>query len=404
MIAIKKFNFEKKYLIPAVYALFVICAAIAFEKTIGNIHPLMAAANGFFSTLLTILKPFVYGLFIAYFMNPAMSRIDQDVLGRLAVFRARPQLSRILSAVMTYIILIGGVFWIIAYLLPELVESIRVLIVSTPERAAVLERIWVDYFTDSKAIMSLLDTVNATIHTDYKLSDIIDMVMKPVMTAVGYMPTFINNMVTQTISAAYGILNFIIGMIVAFYMLCDKEKFSHILTKLLFSLFRKPTAEKIIDVAKSSNTMFKSFFMGKALDSTIIGIIFFVVALVMKLHYPVLLSLIIGVTNMIPYFGPFIGAIPVIIIVLLTNYKMAIWTALAILVIQQFDGNVLGPKILGDSTGLSPIGVIFSITIGGALSGPLGMFLGVPVFAVISNITLALLDKKYNQKMNKGEG
>lgn len=395
----KKFKFEPKYLIPALYALFVICAAIAFEKTIGNIPSIGVAMQQWLTTILNILNPFVYGLFIAYFLNPAMSWIESRVFGKAKIFNAHPAFKRIMSVISTYIILIGGIIWIIAYLFPEVADSVRNLIVSTPATMYSMEAMWATYLSNNGALVDFLNVLNSTIYTNYQVKDLIEMAVQPVIRAVSAMPNMINTLILQTLSAAYGILNFVIGMIIASYMLCDKEKFVRILTKLLYILFRKKSADKLMGVAQSSNTMFKKFFMGKAVDSTIIGAMFFVIAIFMRLSYPVLLALIIGVTNMIPYFGPFIGAVPVVLIVLLTNHRMAVWTALAIFILQQFDGNILGPKILGESTGLSPIGVIFSILVGGATFGVLGMFLGVPVFAVISNIMLSLLDKKYDERI-----
>lgn len=395
----KKFKFEPKYLIPALYALFVICAAIAFEKTIGNIPSIGVAMQQWLTTILNILNPFVYGLFIAYFLNPAMSWIESHFFGKAKIFNAHPAFKRIMSVISTYIILIGGIIWIIAYLFPEVADSVRNLIVSTPATMYSMEAMWATYLSNNGALVDFLNALNSTIYTNYQVKDLIEMAVQPVIRAVSAMPNMINTLILQTLSAAYGILNFVIGMIIASYMLCDKEKFVRILTKLLYILFRKKSADKLMGVAQSSNTMFKKFFMGKAVDSTIIGAMFFVIAIFMRLSYPVLLALIIGVTNMIPYFGPFIGAVPVVLIVLLTNHRMAVWTALAIFILQQFDGNILGPKILGESTGLSPIGVIFSILVGGATFGVLGMFLGVPVFAVISNIMLSLLDKKYDERI-----
>ncbi len=151
-------------------------------------------------------------------------------------------------------------------------------------------------------------------------------------------------------------------------------------------------------VAKESNEMFLRFFVGKMIDSLIIGILCFIGLQLMKMPYTLLISFIIGVTNMIPYFGPFIGAIPAVAIVLLRSPIQALGLALFIFVLQQFDGIVLGPKILGDSTGLSPFWVIFSIIVFGALFGVLGMFLGVPIFAVLYTMFKHFVEKKNIEK------
>jgi len=393
---IKKFNLEKKYFIPALYVLAVICIAIAFEKTIGNVGSVWLNIKAFISAIISILQPFVYGLFIAYFTNPALSWLESHPYKGIK----RPKLKRILSVITTYIIVIGGIVWIIAYLLPEVVVSIRNLIISisTPSNIHSLEQFWINNFGDSATFESILNSINHAIGTNYNIRDIVDLIFEPVFKFIGSLPNFVNTVVLQTVNAAQGILTFGIGMIIGFYMLCDKEKMQRAATKFIYVVFPGKRADRILDIGRESNDVFKKFFTGKVIDSTIIGILFFIISYFMGLSYPVLLSLIIGVTNMIPYFGPFIGAVPVVVIVLLTNYKMALWTIIAIFILQQFDGNILGPKILGDSTGLSPLGVVFSIIVGGAVFGVLGMFLGVPVFAVIVNLLSRFMNRKYNEK------
>ena len=166
-------------------------------------------------------------------------------------------------------------------------------------------------------------------------------------------------------------------------------------------MLSKKLANNLIQFCKEANYTFEKFFVGKIIDSTIIGIIFFVGAKLLKAPFAMLLSIIIGVTNMIPFFGPFIGAIPVIFITLMfdiTNPLKAVWMAIFILLLQQFDGNILGPKILGDSIGIKPVGIIFSIIVGGAIFGPAGMFFGVPIFAVIFSVFNRFIDKKYSRK------
>jgi predicted PurR-regulated permease PerM len=160
----------------------------------------------------------------------------------------------------------------------------------------------------------------------------------------------------------------------------------------------KKYAKYIIEISCSSNNIFEKFLIGKLLDSMIVGILFFFVSAIMKLPYPPLLSLLIGITNMIPFYGPFIWAVPVVLIVMLSNMSLALWTVLVIFVLQQFDGIVIGPKILGDSTGLKPMQVILAITLGGFFGGILGMFLGVPVFAVIWNMFMNIIDSRYESK------
>ena len=181
-------------------------------------------------------------------------------------------------------------------------------------------------------------------------------------------------------------------------MLLDKEKLLHFCKKTLFILFSKKQVESIASTIKYTNSVFNSFVVGKTIDSLIIAIIFFIGSIILNLPYPMLLAIIIGITNMIPYVGPFIGAVPVVALTILINPIKGLWVLIFIVVLQQFDGVILGPRILGDSIGLKPIGVIFAIIVGGAIAGPLGMFFGVPIFSVIFTIFSNFVEKLYNSK------
>ena len=167
-------------------------------------------------------------------------------------------------------------------------------------------------------------------------------------------------------------------------MLIDKEKLIRNFKRLIYVIMKKNTAERFISTLKDANEIFSNFVIGKALDSLIIGIICFIFMKMVGLEYAMLISVIVGITNMIPYFGPFIGAIPGSILLLTVNWKMAFVFIIWIVVLQQFDGLYLGPKILGDRLGLRPLWIIFAITVGGYFFGPIGMFLGVPTVAVIA--------------------
>ncbi len=221
------------------------------------------------------------------------------------------------------------------------------------------------------------------------------------MNSISMLPSLLNKVFLSTVSFVNSTVHFIIGLVIAFYGLYEKETFVKVSKKIIYLLFKKSRASRIIDISKSTNQIFESFLIGKIIDSTIIGLMFFIICIVLKFPYPALLSVIIGVTNMIPYFGPFIGAVPAILIVFLNNPTnlQTVWAGLSILALQQFDGLFLGPKILGDCTGLKPIGVIFAIVVGGALFGVLGMFFGVPLFAAIKNIISEIFNRKYDKKM-----
>ncbi len=214
-------------------------------------------------------------------------------------------------------------------------------------------------------------------------------------------PKYVKKILSSTLNIATILLNVVLGIVISIYILFDKEIIGERSRKIVYAILPKKASENLIQFCKESNYTFEKFFVGKIIDSTIIGIIFFVGATLLKAPFAMLLSIIIGVTNMIPFFGPFIGAVPVIFITLMfdiTNPLKSVWIGIFILLLQQFDGNILGPKILGDSIGIKPIGIIFSIIVGGAIFGPPGMFFGVPIFAVIFSAFNNFIDKRYNKK------
>lgn len=181
-------------------------------------------------------------------------------------------------------------------------------------------------------------------------------------------------------------------------MLSDQKSLLKHMKRFTYAVLKKERAARFIQTSRECSSIFSKYILGKTLDSVIIGILCFILMLILRLDYALVLSVIVGVTNMIPYFGPFIGAIPGILIYLFISPIQAIIFAFMILVLQQFDGLYLGPKILGESTGIKPLWVIFGITIGGSYFGPLGMFLGVPVVAVISHLLNSFVKRRLSQK------
>lgn len=401
MIFIKNFQFNKKNLSLSFYFIFILCSAIAFEKLLGNINIVFDTLDKVFNALRSVLSPFLYGFFIAYLLNPSLKFVEINLFDRVRYFNVRPKLRRLLSALTTFLFFIGITVWIIAYLVPTINKSTQTLIFSIPDIISFIENQYDIYFKDTSTFEEFLYNFNSIFSTNYTLNDLVNFVFEPIKNSLSLIPGMFNIIIST-------FLNTLLGLMIAFYSLCDKELFTKSSTKFLYTIFRRHTAEKIIFVAKDANNVFEKFFIGKVIDSFIISLIFFFGGMLLKLPYLQLLSLIVGITNMIPYFGPFIGAIPVVIIVFLNNIILSkdpmqfIWTALFIFALQQFDGIILGPKILGDSTGLKPMGVIFAIIVGGATFGVLGMFLGVPVFAVIVTLFKTILNKKYDEKYDLG--
>jgi len=219
---------------------------------------------------------------------------------------------------------------------------------------------------------------------------------------MNYTSFVLNSAKTIALGVSSGIysvvIHFLVGLIAAVYLLIDKETFCAQAKKLCYALFKSSTCETLIYWTRRAHKIFAGFITGKILDSAIIGVICYVCMLLFRIEYPLLISVIVGVTNIIPFFGPFIGAVPSILVLLLVNPLSALWFAVFILILQQLDGNVIGPFILGDYVGLSPFLIMLSIVVGGALFGFIGMLLGVPVFALAYAIARTIIDIRLRKR------
>ena len=222
-----------------------------------------------------------------------------------------------------------------------------------------------------------------------------DWLRADLVTAMGNVVTAIT---TGVIDAVMFIFNLLVGIVVAIYVLIDKEKFLGESKKLVYTLFKAETGDSIIDTARHGHKIFGGFLYGKILDSAIVGLITFIVLTILKTPYSLLVSVIIGVTNIIPFFGPFIGAIPSAILILLADPLQGLYFIIFVIILQQVDGNIIGPKILGNTTGISEFWVTFALLLFGGIFGFLGMIIGVPAFAVIYYVIVQLMNKKLTLK------
>jgi predicted PurR-regulated permease PerM len=349
----------------------------------------------FLKFVLHTLEPFIFGFFIAYFLNPLVNYLEFNVCNsftRLQKNKKFQQHTRLLSVSLTYFIFVFAIIWFFIYLIPQTTDSVNKLILICKHA--------VNYSYKDQKFDRLLILYNKNFKTNYSTNDVVEFMLKPFLYGIESLPDIAKNIISHTFNFASILLNIILGAVIAFYMLCDKNNILEFAKKIVCIVFNK-RCNDIIRSLGEYNSIFQKFFIGKTIDSIIIGALFFISCKIINAPYALLISMIIGITNMIPYFGPFIGAIPVVLIVFMDNAMLSVWIAIIICVLQQFDGIILGPKILGDSTGLKPMAIIFSITIGGAFFGVSGMFLGVPVFAIITKIINSLVENKYNEVSKK---
>jgi len=388
----KRIEFNKKYIEICLYTLAVILLSLVFGRIIWNISDVSLSIGQFFGSVHAALAPFIYGLFIAYFMNATMRFLEKKVFSRIDWFRTRSKKRRSVAVASTYLIYIGCFALVFSFLIPGLVDNVRSL-------WDMIRTAWEDnqdafnhYFGPESELVNFFSSYHINV-------EIINRIPQWMENAnIDFVFDFAHMVLIGTVSFASTIVNFLIGVVVAFYMLCDKEHYAKLLRKILVIFFRKPSVDRFLKRASSSNRIIEKFIVGKAIESLVIATMFFLVALFIGPDYILLLTVIVGATNMVTYIGPIIGSIICALIVLPTDPAQAMLIVLVIFAIQQFNNFYLGPKILGDSTGLPPLLVIFAIFIGGAIAGVPGMFFGVPVLAIIRNILSEVIDKRYTLK------
>ena len=388
----KNFWKDNPYFKFSLYAIFVSVVTILFYRFSSNTDNIAPSIIAFLGGIIKIILPILYGLLIAYVFNPIMIFFENRFTKWFKPDTIKQKKSiRTLSIIAVYLCILGTLILMIRYLVPQIYENIRELLVVLPDYAQDLSN---RFTTIESSINDNLSTLPYQLDTS-KVFDMID----PEKILNG---PFINNIATSIMDSALSITsslyNWIMGLVIAFYMLTQKEDFSRGTKRLIYSILKREHAEKIISVFGEGHAIFMQFFVGKFIDSTIIGIICFIGLSILRNPYALLLSVIVGVLNMIPYFGPLLGAIPAVIITLFTGFMPAVFVAIFIFLLQQFDGLVLGPKILGNSIGLSPFWIISGILIGGAFWGPLGMFFASPIVAVILNNINRWIDQQLHKK------
>ncbi len=339
--------------------------------------------------ILSVFAPFLIGFSIAYLLNPVMKFFESKVFGKIGAKKktaSSSKIKRICSIVVTYVVVFAVVACLVVLLIPQIVTTVESLVKNIPS--------YYQKFVDGITRFMAEHHMNAT-WLEQMIPD--DSLMVYATSFVEICFGWLMNIPAQLTT---GFTNVLVGVIVSVYFLFDKERFSKGLTKVAYAMCRKQKADKIMEVSRLTNKTFSGFIIGKIIDSAIIGVISFPFMLLIYPPYALLISVIIGVTNIIPFFGPFIGAIPSALLILLVAPDKFLWFIIFVFVLQQFDGNILGPKILGDSTGLSPIWVMFGILAGSKLLGFVGMIVGVPVTAVAYYLFKNYIDRKYQEKQN----
>lgn len=326
-----------------------------------------------FTWITAILSPFVYGAIIAYIVIPLCNRLDSFFQTRIKGHwnRAIPAISISMSLLLVVIIVLA----VLLLLIPQLIRSVTGLAETLPSQ---IENAW-------KRVMEWLETQPVLAEQWEKIAA--DIESRVIGWTQKELPSAATTVLVGAIGSVYDTLsiikNFLLGLIVAIYLLARRKQLAAQARLLLTGLFRPSISGWIESEVRYMDRMFNGFFVGKLLDSAIIGILCFIGCLVMRFKSPALIAVVVGVTNIIPFFGPFIGAIPCALLLLLENPTHCLMFLVFILILQQLDGNVIGPRIIGNTTGLSGLWVMFAIILFGGLWGIRGMIVGVPLMAVI---------------------
>lgn len=339
------------------------------------VHKLIENYDGVFhqaDKLKIIMKPFIWAFIITYFLRSLMRMME-----------ARFKIKRLWAFVATYLIFFGVIALFILMLAPVIVDNIKDIVEVAPEYISKIQ-----FFVDRSANrLKLIDDPQIQSYFYKNTASLSQWLLN-------FINTIFNSLLSGLIGITSWLLNFGFGVIISMYILYDVESFEKAGERFILAIFGEKRSEEILDFLSMSDQIFKDYFVGKAIDSAIVGVLCYIGLLLLKAPYAVLMSLLVGLFNMIPYVGPIIGAIPAVLLSLLVSPIKAVWVGIFIMILQQVDGNIIGPKVLSDKVGVSPFGVVLAIALGGGYFGMTGMLVSVPIYKVVSILVKRALDRK----------
>lgn len=369
-------NFDNKYFYWGITVLIVMAIGITFYFLLLRWDTII---NNVFK-FIQVFTPFLCGFIIAYLLSPIIKFLEKYLFDGLGnkIFKTEKNaknFSRISSIIISTVILFGLIIGFFSFIIPEILRSFEMIITNVPIYLNNC-RNWLQSSFDNKPelkelIMNNYDSISKYVN-GYISSD-----------SISSFSSILDNISMGIVNILKAFYNIVIGYIIAIYFLLGKEQFLAQGKKLLYTIIKPDKAYIIIDNLRYTHRIFGGFLLAKVIDSLIIGLIGFVFMILLDMPYSLLLAVIIGVTNIIPYFGPIIGAVPCLFLILLVDPSKFLTFLIFIIILQQFDGNILGPKILGNKTGLQSFWVLFAIIVFGGLFGFMGMLLGVPLFSIL---------------------
>ena len=411
----KFFRWNKHYLGWGITAFVVIIASILVGTMLANFSSIAAAVGNFIGAV----SPIIYGLIIAYLLCPVVSFFEKRVFRKLFVksdqpfaeianhdpaagnggvkvkyshlklyVRNRPR--RVVSIIVTFIIFIGIVAGILIAIVPQLTNTLKLLVDNIPtymtNLVAWTQEMFTNYPEIGAEITQIINDAGSTLRSFLSTS---------ILPQMGDYLGFLTNGIMSLVGL---LMNLIFGVVVAIYCLYSKELFAAQTKKVLYSVLSVKHANRIITSTRKVHRSFGNFITGTIIDSFVVGCITFIAATVAGVPFAMLVSVIMGLTNIIPYFGPFIGLVPSLFLIFMENPVMCIVFTVIVLIIQNVNGNIISPRILGESTGLTSFWVIFAILVGQGLFGFWGLIIGIPLFAVLYSAVKALVANKLDSK------
>lgn len=357
--------------------IFSACIVLVFYFLLKNTRSVSMAIDH----VVTVIQPILMGFVMAFLMNPIMGFFEKRLRKLFENVcknkNMAAKVNRTVCSIIALVILAGVIIFIFATVIPNLVSTVMYLADHIEEQiAAVLD--WCNVVTKGNYEDALMKA------KDNNIGDLLEQGLKLVQKYINYdEQDLMSTITTSVLTVGKIIVNIVVGMFVSVYVLMSKETFKGQAKKLACGIFRPSYANIILEISRRSGDIFYGFIIGKIIDSIIIGIICYIGCWFMSMPYPVLVSVIVGVTNIVPVFGPYIGAVPTVAIIFLTEPRKGIYFLIFILILQQIDGNLIGPKILGDSTGISSFWVVFAVVVGAGFFGVWGMIIAVPIVAII---------------------
>jgi len=396
---------NKDYVKWGVTVFFVILGGFVSYYVIFHIDSFSLTIKNLFS----ILMPIIDGFILAYLLAPLVNAIERVIATPFFVLikkEDRKNPKRFLSIIITDVLVLWVLYAFFSIVIPQIANSIRTILVQFPNYINTFG-LWISKLLNDnpefqKSVMEFLN------QSSMDFTTVINSKVLPQLNSIHNVAEMLSqfsgiiNVITSVSMSVYSIFkeiwNLVIGFIISIYLLASKELFAAQAKKVVYACCSINRANRFISNVRFANKTFGGFFIGKILDSIIIGVICFAITSILKMPFCVLISVIIGVTNIIPFFGPFLGAIPSTLLILFINPLQALYFVIFVIILQQVDGNIIGPKILGSSTGLSSFWVIFSITLFGGIWGILGMIVGVPIFAILFAFVKSLIETRLSAK------